>query len=187
MPLELENVQSGYNLSVINENFQRIEDTWDEKLDRLESSQGNPMEQELDMNSNHIINHPAPRNDTDIARLKDIKDFLVVTGAQGVTPLVQARQTGDGVTTIFAAPNTKSVTPTSMIINIDGITQRAFTDYQVTGPHTVVFNEAPPINADVDITYFEPKIVGQGGATGSFLSQDGKTINVANGNIVSIV
>lgn len=56
MPLDLENIQSGYNLTAINENFQRIEDTWDEKLDRLSSSQGNQMEQDLDMNSNRILN-----------------------------------------------------------------------------------------------------------------------------------
>lgn len=56
MPINLPEVTSGYNLSLINNNFQTIESKWDEKLDRLESSQGNQMEQDLDMNSNHILN-----------------------------------------------------------------------------------------------------------------------------------
>ncbi|CAH9013147.1 putative right-handed parallel beta-helix repeat-containing protein [Vibrio phage 464E53-1] len=57
MPLVLDPIQSGYNLSKINDNFQRIEDTWDEKLDRVNSgSFYNQMDQTLDMNSNEIIN-----------------------------------------------------------------------------------------------------------------------------------
>lgn len=56
MPLELENITSGYNLAAINENFQKIENTWDEKLDRLSSSQGNQMDQDLDLNGNNLIN-----------------------------------------------------------------------------------------------------------------------------------
>lgn len=57
MPLVLDPIQSGYNLSKINENFEKIQDTWDEKLDRVNSgSFYNQMDQTLDMNSNEIIN-----------------------------------------------------------------------------------------------------------------------------------
>ena len=56
MPIQLENIQSGYNLSLINQNFQTIENTWDEKLDRIASSQGNQMDQDLDLNNNNLLN-----------------------------------------------------------------------------------------------------------------------------------
>lgn len=56
MPIELNDIRSGYNLAAINENFQRIENEWDEKLDRLTSTQGNQMEQALDMNGHPILN-----------------------------------------------------------------------------------------------------------------------------------
>lgn len=187
MPLNLEPVQSGYNLSVINENFQRIEDTWDEKVDRLSSTQNNYMEQEFDMNSNHIINHPAPRDSLDLVRLKEINDTLILSGAQGVVPLIQPRQTGDGVTKQFASPNTFSVTPNTMIVNIDGVSQRAYTDFIVVGPNIIEFTDAPPLESDIDITYFEPQIVAENGASGTFLSQDSKTVTVVNGLITSIV
>lgn len=62
MPIQLDPVQGGYNLSVINDNFQRIEDTWDEKLDRLVSAQGNHMEQDLDMNGYTILNANVDSN-----------------------------------------------------------------------------------------------------------------------------
>ena len=56
MPIELSDVRSGYSLSVINENFQLIERSWDEKLDRLVSTQGNQMRQNLDMNGFRLLN-----------------------------------------------------------------------------------------------------------------------------------
>lgn len=56
MPIDLKNIASGYNLSAINENFQKIEEAWDEKLDRLVSQHGNQMEQDLDMNGFRILN-----------------------------------------------------------------------------------------------------------------------------------
>ena len=56
MPIELNEVTSGYNLSLINENFQTIENAWDEKLDRLVSTQSNELFQDLDMNGNEILN-----------------------------------------------------------------------------------------------------------------------------------
>lgn len=159
MPLNLEPVQSGYNLSVINDNFQRIEDTWDEKLDRLTSTQNNYMEQELDMNSNHIINHPAPQEETDLVRLKELKQLIIDADVEGVLPLQQPRQKGDGVSVLFSAPNTEETSPLGMFVRIDGVMQRPYTDFSVEAAGVISFNEAPPINSDIDITYFEPKTI----------------------------
>lgn len=160
MPLDLENVQSGYNLAVINENFQRIEDSWDEKLDRVNSgSFYNQMEQELDMNSNHVINSPAPTEETHLVRLKELNDLVFNSGATGVIPLVQPRQVGDGTTTVFAAPNSSVVSAATMFISIDGVMQRPFTDYDVLAANQVTFTEAVPNLATIDITYFEPSVI----------------------------
>lgn len=159
MPLELENIQGGYNLSAINNNFQKIEDTWDEKLDRLESSQGNQLEQELDMNSNHIINHPEPRTDTDLIRLKDLEAFTIEGGVEGVTPKVQPRQTGDGVSTSFEAPHSSPADPKSFIVNIDGLTKRPWTDYVTPSAGVIEFIVAPALDANIDITYYEPSTI----------------------------
>lgn len=186
MPLNLEPVQSGYNLSVINENFQRIEDTWDEKLDRLVSTQSNQMEQELDMNSNHIINNPTPTEPLHLVRLKDLNDLVFGGNLVGAIPFIQPRQVADGVNTVFAAPNDKVVGEGSMFVNIDGVTQRPVTDFSVSGVNEITFSEAPPLNSQIDITYFEPKILEEG-ATGSFTSNDGKTITVIGGLITEIV
>lgn len=56
MPLNLNDVKSGYNLSAINSNFKKIEQAWDEKLDRLSSTQENSMKQDLDMNGRRLLN-----------------------------------------------------------------------------------------------------------------------------------
>lgn len=56
MPINLDEIKSGYNLSKINSNFKKIQEAWDTKLDRNFSYQGNQMNQDLDMNGNSIIN-----------------------------------------------------------------------------------------------------------------------------------
>lgn len=158
MPLDLENVQSGYNLAVINENFQRIEDTWDEKLDRVNSgSFYNQMEQALDMNSNEIINTRVSDNPTSLVT-KEYVDALfgAIDGAEGIVPLVEVRQQGDGVTTTFNSPATGPAPNNSFFVNIDGVTQRPITDYVADASGNIEFTVAPPINSDIDITYFSP-------------------------------
>ena len=155
MPIELNDVRSGHNLAAINENFQRIEREWDEKLDRQTSSQGNQMEQALDMNGNNILNVAAPTQPTDLARLQDILNLVDVAGA---IPVVQPRQQGDGTTTSFSTPAIASTFPQSFMVFIDGISQRPQTDYTITSSGQITFDVAPPRNADIDITWFEPQI-----------------------------
>ncbi|CAH9016435.1 conserved hypothetical protein [Vibrio phage 468E53-1] len=88
MPLVLDPIQSGYNLSKINDNFQRIEDTWDEKLDRVNSgSFYNQMDQTLDMNSNEIIN----------VKLGDSDDSLVNKGYVDAQDDLRVLKSGDSM------------------------------------------------------------------------------------------
>ena len=69
MPIDLKDVNSGYNLQTINDNFQTIESKWDEKLDRLSSEFGNEMKHNLDMNGVQLIN--AYVGDTNISRVAE--------------------------------------------------------------------------------------------------------------------
>lgn len=162
MPLVLDPIQSGYNLSKINDNFQRIEDTWDEKLDRVNSgSFYNQMDQTLDMNSNEIINTKVTDDPTSLVT-KEYVDalFKAIDGAEGIVPIVENRQQGDGVTTLFNSPATALAPNNSFFIQIDGLTQRPITDYAATGTGHILFTEAPPLFSDVDVTYFEPANIG---------------------------
>jgi hypothetical protein len=83
MPLNLDPVLSGYNLSVINDNFQKIDSVWDEKLDRLVSTQSNQMEQELDLNSNKLINVGKGVADSDGINVGQTKELLSSSGVSG--------------------------------------------------------------------------------------------------------
>lgn len=58
MSIELDNITSGYNLSKINSNFQKLEDTINDKLLWTEGSVAGEtlMERDLDMNSHQILN-----------------------------------------------------------------------------------------------------------------------------------
>ncbi|QZI86353.1 hypothetical protein PODOV026v1_p0062 [Vibrio phage PS32B.1] len=88
MPLVLDPIQSGYNLSKINDNFQRIEDAWDEKLDRVNSgSFYNQMDQTLDMNSNEIIN----------VKVGDTDDSLVNKGYVDQQDELRVLKAGDSM------------------------------------------------------------------------------------------
>lgn len=171
MPITLPTVKSGYNLGLINDNFQTIEAAWDEKLDRLVSTQGNFMEQTLDMNSNDIINTKVSDDPTSLVT-KEYVDalFNAIDGAEGVVPLIENRQQGDGVTTLFNSPATEQAPAASFFIQIDGITQRPITDFDATSGGNIQFTEAPPLFSDVDITWFEPAVIGEGDVSNKFVT-----------------
>lgn len=138
----------------------KIKEALDDQLDRVpDGGQANQMEADLDMNGNWILNHPAPRNSNDLVRLHELEQVIIDANVAGVVPVQQPRQQGDGVTTVFSAPNTEVVSPITMFVNIDGVSQRPFTDFNVTAISQITFSEAPPANSDIDITFFEPNVV----------------------------
>lgn len=177
MPLVLDPIQSGYNLSKINDNFQRIEDTWDEKLDRVNSgSFYNQMDQLLDMNSNEIINTKVTDDPTSLVTKEYVDSlFNAIDGAEGVVPFLEPRQQGDGVTTLFNSPATGQETAASFFIQIDGITQRPITDFNATSAGKIQFTKAPPLFSDVDITWFEPAVIGEADVSNKSVTATGST------------
>ena len=56
MPIILNNITNPEDVVAINNNFDKIEQAWDEKLDRFVSLQGNEMNQDIDMNGKAILN-----------------------------------------------------------------------------------------------------------------------------------
>lgn len=92
--------------------------------------------------------------------LQQLLNYLTEVDFQGVIPLLQPRQQGDGVTVTFATPATQQYLAESFFINIDAAGQRPYTDFTVNNDGTVTFDEAPPKGADIDITLFQPANVG---------------------------
>ncbi len=77
----------------------------------------------------------------------------------GSVPLLQPRQVGDGTTTTFSAPHTIVIEPQGLYVNIDGLKQRPVTDYTTANIGQIVFDEAPPRGAEIDITWFAPLVL----------------------------
>lgn len=65
-------------LSVINANFQKIEEALNDKVLYRDNPSGTPneMDSPLDMNGKRIYNLPAPQSDNDAARLKDVQQAI---------------------------------------------------------------------------------------------------------------
>lgn len=88
MSIELDDITSGYNLSKINNNFQKIEETINDKLLWTEGTVAGEtlMERDLDMNSNNLLNAKIDGFDLD-----DISSILrrSVRGPQSEGTLIE--------------------------------------------------------------------------------------------------
>lgn len=91
----LPNVASSYNLSTINNNFQKIATELNDKVLYRDSPplEPNHMENDLDMNSNRIYNLPKPVTGTEPVRLMDIGD---IGGGGGGNTTASNIGTGEG-------------------------------------------------------------------------------------------
>ena len=76
MPIELRDIRSGYNLAEINNNFKTIQRLWDEKLDRLNSRQGNQMSVDLDMNNFSVLNAKTTNEPTSLVNKEFVDNGL---------------------------------------------------------------------------------------------------------------
>lgn len=78
MAIILNGTGSGFNRSVINDNFQKIEDELNNNVLRREvfANEVNSMRTDLDMNSQRILNLPKPENAYEPARLIDLSNII---------------------------------------------------------------------------------------------------------------
>lgn len=81
MKLSLNTILSGYNLSKINQNFQSIVTELQNKVLYRDNPVGEPnsMQNDLDMNSNHILNLPVPAGNTEPVRVMDLAGIVAGT------------------------------------------------------------------------------------------------------------
>ncbi len=153
--ITLLSVASGYNLTSINANFTTLKDSIND--DVLHRGGGNnSMSQQLDMNSNRIINLLAASTDSEPVRKAEFDNYLLSVSSLSVVPLQQPRQTGNGSTTAFNAPSTAYQSEASFFIQIDGVAQRPTTDFTCNVSGNIDFTSAPPDESDIDIRLFQP-------------------------------
>lgn len=81
--ISLTNILSGFNLSKINDNFTKIANEFNSNVLYRTNPPGEPnqMSNDLDMNSNHIMNLPVPTSPTEAARLIDVQNAILNTPA----------------------------------------------------------------------------------------------------------
>lgn len=84
----LDNVAAGFDLSKINENFQKIEDDLNNKVLYRDNVEGEPnaMSDDLDMNSHRVYNLPEPLSPSEAARLQDVQN--AISGASAANLIV---------------------------------------------------------------------------------------------------
>jgi hypothetical protein len=100
--LSLSNLASGFRSSnKLNENFEAMRVAFDNTLSR-DGSVPNAMLAPLDMNSERVINVGAPINDTDVARVVDIRNYIE-TGTN--TSYATLEQFGGGISKTGAENN----------------------------------------------------------------------------------
>lgn len=164
MSITLNDIKGGFNTSTINSNFSKIEENINSNL--LATDEGNnQMEQELDMNSNRIINLPAPLNPTEPLRLEDLRKLEGV-GISGIIPTVR-RYSGDGVTTDFDSGTDVVAGPESTKVYLNGQRQFPREDYTTIGTKVRFLSYVPLSTDKVDIyTYAPLEVTGPVGPTG---------------------
>jgi hypothetical protein len=74
----LDDIAGGYNLSVINDNFQKIEDEFNNKVLYRNNPVGEPnsLQTNVDVNGKVIYNLPVPTLNSQAARLKDVQNAI---------------------------------------------------------------------------------------------------------------
>ena len=100
--IRLNSVASGYNLGKINQNFTEIETKVNGEL--LHTTGGNNiMTQNLDMNSQKVLNLPEPRSLREPLRLQDVSTTAIEITLRDLSTLI----TGDAVISITSLDDNK--------------------------------------------------------------------------------
>jgi len=87
--IQLDEIRSGYNLSKINSNFEKLEEANNNTVLHRDGG-NNTMLQDIDLNSNKIINAGAPETDYDLVRGVDVVEIAKkIKGASFVTQTEQ--------------------------------------------------------------------------------------------------
>ena len=101
----LNDVASGFNVSTINSNFDKIEDALNNKVLYRDNPEGEPnaMAKDLDMNGKRVYNLPAPLNASEAVRLQDLQAAL------GGSPIKAVNVQVDDNADVFVGTNVEDV------------------------------------------------------------------------------
>lgn len=151
----LDSINSGYNLQKINDNFEKIEDNINNTS--VQSTDGNNvMQQDLDMNSNDILNLPKPLNPTNPVRLMD----LTIDGLQDLAFNEEVIDAVNGVKT-YTTSNQLNSQP---IVHVDGrLLNRLKGDFKINiSTNEVTLEDAVFVGQTITV-WTSPVILGGGG------------------------
>lgn len=161
--LTIDPVPSGYNLTKINENFEKIETVINEQvLHRVNADNElpNSLETDIDANSRRIYNLPAPVSGGEPIRLKDL---FGDTNELLKGPKIQHIIATEGQT-LFILTNSYTPNTDSMYVFRNGVYQRPVTEFVETSSNSVTMTEAA--NAG-DVYSFVPVAVAAGAGSGT--------------------
>jgi hypothetical protein len=143
----LNNIGSGFNRSTINSNFDIIEDELNNKVIKkvLAEGEDNTMQVDLDMNSNRMLNLPAPSGPNEPVRVQDLPNFIV----EGNDLLLVTREEELVLTAGQTAVTLSTLTTTQTAFYISGLSVDQGrlvnnTDYTVTNTTQIVLAESYP-------------------------------------------
>lgn len=168
--ITLDNVPSGFNLTKINENFQKIEDVINDDVLHRKNTDNllpNNLEVDLDANGYRIYNLPAPTSGGEPVRLKDL---FGDTNELLKGPKIQHIVATEGQT-LFNLTNSYTPNTDSMYVFRNGVYQRPVVEFTETSSNSVTMTEGANIG---DVYSFVPVAVvvesgggGSGATTGS--------------------
>lgn len=146
----LGDIISGYNLSLINDNFQKIEDELNNNVLYRDAPEGAPnqLEVDIDANGKRIYNLPKPTSMNEPVR---VFDLLNASDVVPVTEWFVDRFIGDGTTTDFILTN-DTQSEGSVFVYFNGVAKTLNVDYVVEG-NVVSFAPAPAIGVNVVVHY----------------------------------
>lgn len=176
----------------LNERFQQIEDALNNDVLWRDNPAGesNAMNNDLDMNSNQVINLPYPGTLNSPLRLQDVQDAL--DSVVGTIPVQQSRQIAAEGQTVFNAPVSWVLRPEIHLVRVDGAMQQPYVDYTTPAAGQIEFTSALSANMIVDILTITPNIaalVGSGSSPSASMqilpAGDGSTEIVVNADSYS--
>jgi len=152
----LNNIGSGFNRAVINDNFDTIEDEFNDNVlrrDGVTQGQDNSMKVDLDMNSNRILNLPAPQSLSEPLRKADVPNYVLEAGNVIITDTTETITLTSGQSTVIFVSNTTTKAKYYMSgDNSDRGLLLEVEDYSVTNLTTIELASTFPAGSKISNT-----------------------------------
>ncbi len=146
--ITLNNITTGYNLSKINDNFDKIEAVVNDEVLHTTGS-NNTMSQQLDMNSNKVINLPVGVEGSDSVNLSQVQGLIqgassgLIARLKEPTIYATAGQTVVNLTSITYTPNSNN-----LMVFVNG---EARFDYTQADSTSFTFTTGLNLNDRIDV------------------------------------